>query len=100
MFRTPTRFAMGLFAVMLLGVGLRGARADDSCFFKGKMFSDGATACQAGSQFKCDDGDWKALKKPCADEPMAASKNCEFRGISYSTGSASCQEGVQHRCED
>ena len=73
---------------------------DESCFFKGTMYSDGAAACQAGSQYRCDEGEWVSLKTACPDSPIATSRTCQFNGISFSTGSASCQTGTQFRCED
>jgi hypothetical protein len=77
------------------------AAADDPCFYKGTMFSDGATACQSGRQFKCDDGEWKhAGDTVCQDAIANPSKSCEYAGVAYTTGSASCQEGTQYRCED
>jgi len=77
------------------------AAADDPCFYKGTMFSDGATACQSGREFKCDDGEWKRHGDTVCQEGMArSSKSCEFAGVAYTTGSASCQQGSQYRCED
>ena len=76
------------------------AEAGDPCFFRGTMYSDGAAACQSGTQYRCKDGDWKGLSVACSDRPMAPSRSCELGGIAYSTGSASCQAGTQHRCED
>jgi hypothetical protein len=74
--------------------------ANDHCFYKGSMFSDGARSCQNSAQFKCDDGDWKATGSGCTEDNRTASRSCERDGISYSTGAASCQNGTQYRCED
>jgi hypothetical protein len=89
----------------MLGAGCLGGSAalalnDDPCFFKGTIYSEGATSCQNESQFKCDDGEWEALGVTCKSERVAASRPCSYDGISYSTGSASCQAGTQFRCED
>ncbi len=60
--------------------------ANDHCFYKGTMSSDGALSCQSGAQFRCKDGDWKSTGMPCTpEEKVAASKPCTFSGISYST---------------
>jgi len=88
-----------LLAVALVGITQR-AMADDHCFYRGSMFSDGAAACQSGTQYRCDDGEWKSLGVACEAKSVQLSRTCEFGGISYSTGSASCQEGMQYRCED
>jgi hypothetical protein len=74
--------------------------ANDHCFYKGSMFSDGAMSCQTGAQFRCKDGDWKATGSNCAQETTTASRSCVRDGISYPTGAGSCQNGTQYRCED
>jgi hypothetical protein len=74
--------------------------SDDPCFYKGAMYSAGASTCQAGSKVTCDNGDWKKSGAPCQDSPVVASHSCQFGGISYATGAASCQNGAQYRCED
>jgi hypothetical protein len=74
--------------------------AAEHCFYKGAMYSEGAAACQAGTQYRCDNGDWAATGMACSDHPAVTAKNCEASGISYMTGSASCQAGAQFRCED
>jgi hypothetical protein len=83
----------------LFGTAHRAA-ADDACFYRGTMYSEGGMSCQNGRQYKCDDGEWDDTDSPCQPERVAASKPCSFEGISYSTGSASCQAGTQFRCED
>jgi hypothetical protein len=81
--------AVGAFA--LVTSGARTARADDACFYKGTMYSDGATACQAGKVFECDDGEWDGQDKDCQDTgAMKTSRICNFEGVSYATGSAKC----------
>jgi hypothetical protein len=87
------------FALMVGCVAHR-AQAGDHCFYKGRMFSDGAAACQGAMQYRCDDGDWRGTGTSCTDSPIVASRPCTFDGMSFSTGSASCQAGTQFRCED
>ena len=86
-----------LAAGVALGLGSAAHAGDKSCTYDGTMFSDGSTTCQAGVQFRCDDGDWDSLGVTCpkGDAP----KSCEYDGRSYSSGSASCQSGTQYRCE-
>jgi len=96
---TVTILVLGL----ALGVGCatHSALAGDHCFYRGTMYSDGASACQTGGQFRCDDGDWRATGAACTgDVAMRPSRTCLFDGISFSTGAASCQSGKQFRCED
>ena len=74
--------------------------AGDHCFYRNTMYSDGAAACQSGTEFRCDDGEWRSKGKTCATEEPHPSRSRQFEGISFSTGSASCQAGSQFRCED
>lgn len=93
--------AAGLLALaVVLGCAARSAQAGDHCFYRGTMFSDGAGSCQAGTQYRCSDGEWSALGVSCNDGAQVASRACQYGGISFSTGSASCQAGMQYRCED
>lgn len=92
-----TMAAVGL--LLATGCITRNAVAGDHCFYKGTMFSDGAAACQSGTQYRCNDGNWKSLSVACTDTPRP-SRSCDYDGISFSTGSASCQAGSQFRCED
>ena len=94
-----TRFSsMAIAAAMTIGVATAAQARHDDCHYKNQTFSDGATACQAGTQFRCKDGEWKSLSVACADKDSP--KSCEYNGTSYSSGSASCQSGVQYRCDD
>jgi hypothetical protein len=43
--------------------------AVSDCIDSGVSFSDGAISCQSGYQFKCSDGDWKALDLVCKEPP-------------------------------
>jgi hypothetical protein len=95
------RIAMWTIGLAALLCGAAGsALADDNCFYKGTMFSEGSAACQTGTQFRCDDGEWKALGVACKEERVVLSRPCKYEGISFSTGAASCQGGTQFRCED
>jgi hypothetical protein len=98
--RTIRLLGVAALALGLGGLGAPAARADDKCIYRGAMFSHGATACQAGVQFRCDDGEWEKTDDACVEQPLAAARPCQFGGISYSTGAASCQAGAQYRCED
>lgn len=86
--------------LFLIGCATHVAVADDHCFYRGTMFSDGSAACQNGEQFRCNDGEWVVLGGTCSPQRVSTSRTCEYDGISYSTGSASCQAGTQFRCED
>src|SRR5262249_45302520 len=103
--RTIIRNELAVFGVALLGFGAQGAVAIDHCNYKGTMSSDGAAACQTGAQYRCEDGEWKALGVACRDaapappQPLAA-ESCQFGGVSYASGSASCQGGKHYMWDD
>jgi len=88
-------------ALVVLGAVLfAGPVFGDDCNYRGQMYSHGAAACQAGSQFRCDDGQWKGLGIACAANAPAAAKGCAFHGNSFSPGSVSCQSGTRYQCDD
>lgn len=86
-------------AIGLLGCSAQVAMAGDPCIYEGTRFSDGAASCQAGFQYRCSDGSWKALRTACVGD-VAVQASCDWGGISYSPGSASCQSGMQFRCDN
>jgi len=73
---------------------------DDDCKYKGTTYSHGSAVCQSGTQYRCNDGQWKGLAIACTENPPLGAKSCAFNGKSYSPGSASCQSGTQYRCDD
>jgi len=86
---------------LLLGLGVQHALAADDCTYKGAKFSEVAASCQAGVQFRCDDGEWKSAGVACNDKPVAAVQpNCQFGGVTYPNGTASCQQGNQFQCDN
>jgi hypothetical protein len=93
---------MTTFAKLLLGAALTVGTAtialakNDSCNYQGTVYSHGAAVCQAGTQFRCDDGDWKSLAVACSSPE---GKACDFNGSTYESGSTSCQGGTQYRCD-
>jgi hypothetical protein len=97
-----TRWITGSATALTIALfGLAGsAQAADRCFYKGAMYSEGATACQAGKEYRCDEGEWEKLGRECVTAKIAPAKVCDFEGIAFSTGSASCQDGMLFRCED
>jgi len=96
------RISWGSVAVLggvLLGFGVQQALAEDDCLYKGTKYSEGSASCQAGVQFRCNDGEWKSVGVACSDNPVVAS-NCQFGGVTYPNGTASCQGGNQYRCDN
>ncbi len=75
------------------------AAANDGCRYDGIAYSHGASVCQSGTQYRCNDGEWKSLSVQCKPEE-GAPPNCDFKGSTYSPGSTSCQSGMQFKCTD
>lgn len=94
-----------LLQVALVSLVLSGlssaARAGDWCPFRGSFFLDGGKVCQDGTVYRCDNGEWEALKEACTSATtLGAADPCQLNGITYSTGLASCQAGIQSRCDN
>jgi hypothetical protein len=87
---------IGMGAALALGLAAP-VVASDSCQYQGTKYSEGSTTCQSGSQYRCDDGEWKSLGVGC---PAKETKACDFEGSAFSSGTTSCQAGVKYRCED
>ncbi len=101
--RRTTFRSLAVLGGLLLVFGVQQARAghDDECTYKGTKFSEGSASCQAGVQFRCNDGEWKSVGVACSDQPVAAAQpNCQFGGVTYPNGTASCQQGNQFRCDN
>ena len=54
--------------VMVIGIALDTAAADQRCSFGWKAYEEGAVSCQAGRQFRCAQGAWQSIGTDCADE--------------------------------
>jgi len=73
---------------------------DDGCQYKETWYSHQSVVCQSGSEYRCDDGQWKGSGIACAEHPLVTAKSCTSNGSSYSPGSARCQSGTEYRCDD
>jgi len=74
------------------------ASASTGCKYDGVAYSDGSKVCQTGTQYRCDEGEWKSLLVQCKAD--SSPPNCEYNGNNYSAGATSCQSGMQFRCSD
>lgn len=74
--------------------------ADGNCTYGDATYSHGATACQSGTRYRCDEGQWKGWGTICTEDPLASDVPCELNAHAYSPGSASCQAGTRYRCDD
>jgi hypothetical protein len=80
--------------------------AATTCTYAGQPYSAGAAICQAGSQYRCNLGQWQNLGTPCdADAkqlnvPVGEPRSCVVGGATVANGSGICRDGSTLRCED
>lgn len=92
---------IGMVAAVALVWHVGAAQADSGCRFGGVGYSDGATTCQSGTQYRCNDGEWESLAIQCSPPDKSASmKSCDYNGETFSAGATSCQASTQYRCVD
>lgn len=100
----PSHLLISAAALCLASVAA--SAADDGCRFDGTGYSHGATACQSGTQYRCDDGEWTSLAVACpapAGQPVSAPvgpRTCMLEGATVSSSSTVCKAGEMHVCED
>ena len=51
----------------------------DECVYNGKKYAHGATSCQDGHEFRCNNGAWEPLGTDCSEAgpPPATSDDTE-----------------------
>lgn len=83
------------------GLELRG------CEFAGGQFASGVATCQAGTQYRCEDGSWNNLGTLCtttaSDVPIkvapAAGGSCMLEGATVGDSSTICRSGTTLLCK-
>lgn len=75
------------------------------CKFSGIAFSSGAASCQSGTQFRCEDGEWRGLGVPCAagDSPIKvvpSGRTSMFNDATVASNSTICRSGTTYLCND
>jgi hypothetical protein len=73
-----------------------GAPVTSSCSYNGQGYSDGASACQSGTQYRCEGGTWRSLGLACA---ALSAQPCDVDGMRYLDGETRCERGAQFLCE-
>lgn len=73
---------------------------DPTCTYGAQGYSMGATVCQSGTQFRCENGAWRNLGVPCGVAPPAADRTCMYAGATVASGSSICRDGISYRCSD
>ena len=76
-----------------------------SCEFAGISFASGSASCQAGSQYRCENGRWADLALPCSagDAPIRVVPRgdaCNYGGTSVASSVTVCQSGTTFLCND
>lgn len=78
------------------------------CELAGVQFASGTANCQAGNQYRCEDGTWDNLKAPCrasaGDAPIkvapAGAVSCVLGGADVGNGSTICRSHTTFLCKD
>jgi hypothetical protein len=73
-----------------------------TCSYNGHGYSDGASLCQSGAQYRCDRGTWRSLGLTCGSDTTTflPVRTCLFGGASMANGSSICRGGSTLRCVD
>ncbi len=74
-----------------------------TCLFNGRSYSDGASVCQSGAQYRCESGSWRGLGTTCASEgakAFGALRGCTIADATVASGSTVCRSGTTFRCSD
>jgi hypothetical protein len=75
------------------------------CQFGGLSYATGAASCQAGAQYRCEDGAWRSLGTTCPigdspAQPAPEGKTCMYEGATVAHRSAICRSGTTFFCND
>jgi hypothetical protein len=82
------------------------AAPSTSCTYAGQPYSAGSAICQAGSQYRCNLGQWQNLGSACTADaksvnlPPSEPRACIVGGATVANGSGICRDGSTLRCED
>jgi hypothetical protein len=77
-----------------------------TCTYAGQPYSAGAAICQAGSQYRCNLGQWQNMGTACGSDakqtnvPPGEPRPCIVGGATVANGSGICRDGSTLRCED
>jgi hypothetical protein len=76
-----------------------------NCEFSGVSFASGSASCNAGVQYRCDNGRWSSLDKTCtaASTPYQltpSGSECTYHGATVASSSAICQSGTTFLCNN
>jgi len=81
--------------------------AAPSCSFRDQTYTAGAAICQSGTQYRCDDSQWRSLGIACQvstardlNEPTRALRDCNVGDATVVNGSGICRDGSTVRCAD
>lgn len=68
-------------------------------------YAAGATSCQNGTQFRCEDGAWRSLGVTCplgdvAQRAVPSGRTCMYEDATVSSASTICKGGTTFPCDD
>jgi hypothetical protein len=80
-----------------------GVPVTSTCSYNEQRYSEGASLCQSGAQYRCDRGTWRSLGLACGSDKATTflpARTCLFGGASMANGSSICRRGSTLRCVD
>ncbi len=77
------------------------------CYFRDQTYTSGAAICQSGTQYRCDDSQWRSLGIACElsntrdlNAPTRAPRDCTVGDATVTNGAGICRDGSTVRCND
>ncbi|HVO25019.1 MAG TPA: hypothetical protein VMW56_15460 [Candidatus Margulisiibacteriota bacterium] len=80
-----------------------GSPSASTCSYDGQGYSDGASLCQSGTQYRCARGTWRSLGSACVADGATLSRwlrTCQLGDATVASGSLVCRSGTTFRCAD
>ncbi|HWP65921.1 MAG TPA: hypothetical protein VNO26_08425 [Candidatus Limnocylindria bacterium] len=81
-----------------------GASRPRPCSYDGITYSTGSASCQGGTQYRCEDGTWRSIDRPCTVMGANTVKidpdgdTCLYEGAALATGSTICKTETTFFC--
>jgi hypothetical protein len=114
-FVAPSGIDVGRYAGQMVEIRLNEGRVADiqptarpggsavftTCSYNGQGYAEGAITCQAGYQYRCDEGTWRSAGTACGFDGATSSRglrNCMVGGVSVASGSSVCRDGTTFQC--
>ncbi len=92
----------GRVAQIELSAPFVGAPMTSACSYNGQGYSEGASLCQSGAQYRCEGGTWRRIGLACGSDQTTSlpARTCLFGGARVANGASICRGGSTLRCVD